>query len=113
LDEHVAHTIQSQLLPLDADIDILAVGQPGAPAKGTDDRDILMWIEQAGHIFVTGNRRTIPEHLRTHYQAGRSVPGIIFLRRRADLGRVIEQLYLLWAATVADEYVDRILYLPM
>lgn len=54
LDEHVSHAIQSQLLRLDADNDVLAVGQPGAPEKGTDDRDILVWIEKAGYVFVTG-----------------------------------------------------------
>ena len=113
LDEHVSHAIQSQLLRLDADNDVLAVGQPGAPEKGTDDRDILVWIEKAGYVFVTGNRRTIPEHLRVHYRADRRIPGLFFLRRRADLGRIIEQLYLLWAASEAEEYEDRILYLPM
>lgn len=113
LDEHVAHAVQSQLLRLDADIDILAVGQPGAPAKGTEDSDILLWIEKTGYLLVTGNRRTIPQHLRTHYQAGGSVPGIFFLRRKADLGRIIEQLFLLWAASEAEEYDNRIVYLPM
>ena len=38
LDEHVPHAIQSQLLRLDAEIDVLAVGQPLAPPKGTVDR---------------------------------------------------------------------------
>jgi hypothetical protein len=113
LDEHVAHAIQSQLLRLDADIDVLAVGQPGAPAQGTDDSNILAWIEQTGYVFITGNRRTIPEHLQAHYQAGRSVPGIFFLRRQADLGQIIEQLYLLWVASESEEYENRLLYLPM
>ena len=59
LDEHVPHAIQSQLLRLDAEIDVLAVGQPLAPPKGTSDPDILAWIEKTGYILVTGNRRTI------------------------------------------------------
>lgn len=40
LDEHVAHAIQSQLLRLDPDIKVLAVGQSGAPEKGTEDGDV-------------------------------------------------------------------------
>jgi len=113
LDEHVPHAIQSQLLRLDAEIDVLAVGQPLAPPKGTSDPDILAWIEKTGYILVTGNRRTIPEHVRVHYAAGHRVPGILLLKRGASLGEVIEQLYLLWAASDAEEYVDRLLYLPM
>lgn len=113
LDEHVPHAIQSQLLRLNAEIDVLMVGQPLAPPKGTSDADILAWIEKTGYILVTGNRRTIPEHVRAHYAAGHRVPGILLLRRGASLGQVIEQLYLLWTASDAEEYMDKLLYLPM
>ena len=44
LDEHVPRAIQSQLLRLDAEIDVLVVGQPLTPSKGTLDPDILAWI---------------------------------------------------------------------
>jgi hypothetical protein len=113
LDEHVPQAIQSQLLRLDAKIDILVVGQPLAPPKGTSDPDILAWIEKTGYILVSGNRRTIPQHVQAHYAAGHRVPGILLLKRGARVGQIIEQLYLLWAASDAKEYVDRLLYLPM
>jgi hypothetical protein len=113
LDEHIPHAIQSQLLWLDADIDVLAVGQPSAPQRGTSDPDILVWIEKTGYVLVTENRRTIPEYVQAHYAAGRRIPGILFLRRGASMGEIIEQLYLLRAASDAEEYVDKILYLPM
>jgi len=71
LDEHAPHAIQSQLLRLNAEIDVLPVGQPLAPRKGTSDLDILAWIEKTGYILITGNRRTIPEHVRAHHAAGR------------------------------------------
>jgi len=54
LDEHVPQAIQSQLLRLDARIDVLVVGQPLAPPKGTSDPDLLAWIEKTGYILVTG-----------------------------------------------------------
>ena len=113
LDEHVPHAIQSQLLRLDAEIEVVALGQPSAPPKGISDSELLAWIEESGYILVTANRRTIPEHVQAHYAAGRRIPGILFLKRGASLGQVIEQLYLLWAASDAKEYLDRTLYLPM
>ena len=113
LDEHVSRAIQSQLLRLDAEIDVIAVGQPLAPPKGTLDPDILLWIERTGYILVPANRRTIPEHMRVHYAERRRIPGILLLRRGASMGEIIEQLYLLWAASDAEEYRDKILYLPM
>lgn len=113
LDEHVPYVIRSRLLRLDTELDVLAVGQPLAPPKGTADPDILTWIEKTGYILVTANRRTIPEHVRAHYAAGNHIPGVLLLRRGASLGQIIEQLYLLWVASDAAEYVDRLLYLPM
>lgn len=113
LDEHVPHTVQDQLLRLDNSIDILVVGGSLAPAKGTLDEEILAWIEAKGYILVSANRRTIPGHVRDHIEAGGHIPGIILLRRDASLGEIIEQLYLLWVASDANEYLDRILYIPM
>ncbi|MBU4226133.1 MAG: DUF5615 family PIN-like protein [Chloroflexi bacterium] len=113
LDEHVSHTVQNQLLRQNTSIDILVVGQPLAPPKGTLDRDILTWIEGSGYILVTSNRRSIPDHARDHFEAGGHIPGILFIRRGASLGEIIEQLYMLWAASEAEEYVDRLLYIPI
>lgn len=113
LDEHLSHAIQSQLLRLDAQIEILVMGQSFAPAIGVADSDILLWLEQTGYVLVTNNRRTMPDHLRAHYDAGHRIPGIFLLKRHARIGQVIEQLYLLWVASEDEEYMDRLLYLPM
>ena len=113
LDEHLAHAIQSQLLRLDARIEILVMGQPFAPAIGVADQDILLWLEQNGYVLVTNNRRTMPDHVRAHYDTGHRIPGLFLLKRHAGIGQVIEQLYLLWVASEAEEYMDKVLYLPM
>ncbi|MEA3349609.1 MAG: DUF5615 family PIN-like protein [Chloroflexota bacterium] len=113
LDEHIPHSVRDQLLRLDDRLDILVIGHPLAPKKGTLDDEILTWIEETGYILVTSNRRTIPIHVRDHFEVGGHIPGIILLRRGASLGEIIEQLYLLWAASDAEEYLDRILYIPM
>lgn len=113
LDEHVPHAVRDQLLRLDSSMDILVIGGPLAPTKGTLDEEILSWIEATGYILVSSNRRTIPAHARNHFEEERHIPGIILLRRGIGLGEIIEQLHLLWAASDADEFRDRILYLPM
>jgi hypothetical protein len=113
LDENIPHAIHDQLLRLSSDIDVLTIGQPGVPVKGTPDPNLLHWIERTGYILVTGNRRTIPIHLQAHFEAGGHIPGILFLRRYASLGQVIENLFLLWAISEAEELQDRVLYIPL
>ena len=113
LDEHVNRAIQRQLRRLDARIEVLAIGDPGAPSAGTSDPDLLIWLEKEGYILVTENRSTMPMHLVDHYAAGRHVPGVFWIRPRAGLGAIIEELYLIWYASEADEYQDRTLFIPL
>jgi hypothetical protein len=113
LDEHVNRAIQRQLRRLDQEVEVLAIGNPGAPPTGTSDPDLLRWLEENGYILVTGNRSTIPGHLANHFAAGRHSAGILWLRPRAGIRAVIEELYLIWLASTAEEYRDRALFIPL
>ena len=62
LDEHINRAIQRQLRRHDVTIEILAIGDPGAPEKGTLDPPLLDWIEENGYTLVTEDRNTMPEH---------------------------------------------------
>jgi hypothetical protein len=113
LDEHVNRAIQRQLRRLDVRIEVLAIGEPGAPTTGTSDPDLLVWLEKEDDILVTENRSTMPVHLADHYAAGGHIPGILWIRPRIGLGVVIEALHLIWLASEAGEYHDRTLFIPL
>ncbi|MEW5957112.1 MAG: DUF5615 family PIN-like protein [Chloroflexota bacterium] len=113
LDEHLSRVIQRQLRRLEPQIEVLAIGDPGAPPKGTSDPDILIWLEANHYILVTENRSTIPDHLADHYAVGRHSPGIFWVRTNTGLGRITEELYLIWFASTAEEYRDRTLFIPL
>lgn len=113
LDENMPHAVRDQLVLRVPNMVILAVGDDTAPALGTPDPDILTWIEANGTVLVSRNRRTIPNHLQDHLEAGRHVPGILLLRRRSTLGQIIADLQLIWNVSEVDEYKDRIEYLPL
>lgn len=46
-------------------------------------------------------------------RAGCHLPGILVLRRQADIGQVIADLVLIAEAADDDEYLDRISYVPL
>jgi hypothetical protein len=77
LDEHSDRAVQRQLRRLDPRIEVLAIGDLGAPPSGTADPDLLVWIEAQGFLLVTKDRRTMPGHLERHLAGDRHVPGII------------------------------------
>ena len=113
LDEHITLVIQTQLQELEPTMRVLAVGQPDAPPKGTLDPDLLCWIEEHNCLLVTANRSSMPGHLRDHLTVGRHVPGILILPRQWNVGRALDALRLIWAASLPDEYRDQITYLVL
>jgi len=113
LDEDTPHTIRDQLVRREPAMEILAVGDEAAPALGASDAELLRWIEREGFVLISRNRRTIPQHLREHLEAGGHVPGILLFRRHYSLGRILEDLILIWEAGNPEQYRDRVEYLPL
>lgn len=113
LDENVDPMYKAQLLQQQPDLVIWAVGDPGAPKVGSSDPDILCWCEDHGFILITSNRKTMPGHLADHLSSGRHVPGIFTLNPDMSVGRTIEELLLIAAASGDIDYQDYSLYLPM
>ena len=87
LDEHINRAVQRQLRRLQPNIDVLAIGDPGAPEPGTLDPEILNWLEEHGYILVTENRSTMPKHLHDHFAADRHLPGLFWLRPGIGIGQ--------------------------
>ena len=112
-DEHVNRAIQRQLLRLNPNMDVIAIGDPGAPSTGTTDPEILNWLEESSYILVTENRSTIPRHLSDHFASGRHVPGVFWIRPGISLGKIVEELYLIWNTSSAEEYQDCALFIPL
>jgi predicted nuclease of predicted toxin-antitoxin system len=113
LDEHVDRAIQRQLRRTAPQIEVLAIGDPEAPAPGASDPDLLIWLEANEYILVTEDRSTIPNHLAAHLTAGHQNPGILWIRPEVSLGAVIRELYLIWLASTAEEYQGQTLFIPL
>jgi hypothetical protein len=113
LDENVDPLYRRELLEQDVTMVVWRVGDIGAPPRSTLDPDILTWCQDNSFLLVTNNRKSMPVHLRDHLAQGKHVPGIIVLNEDMSAGDTIEQLNLIWAAGLPDEFRDLIIYLPL
>ena len=113
MDENLDPLYKRQLLIKKPNLVVYAVGDPGSPPKGTFDQEILCWCEENGFILVTNNRKSMPAHLGAHLVQGRHIPGILTLNEEMSVGEIIEELLLIAGASLANEYQDRIEYLPV
>jgi hypothetical protein len=113
LDENLEPLYKTQLLRKKPDLVVYAVGDPGAPSKGTLDPEILCWCEENNFILVTNNRKSMPTHLGNHLSQGRHMPEIITLGAEMSVGETLEDLLLIAEAGTPEDYQDRIEYLPL
>jgi len=112
LDENESPRLKAALLRFNPAIDILRVGEPGAPPWGTPDPDILRYLELSQRVLVTSNRTTMPAHIEAHWAAGGHLWGLFWIRPRTSIGRLARELFLVWEASEADEWIDRLDWIP-
>ena len=113
IDENISPEYRTQLLRHEPSLTVLAVGDEGAPPKSTPDPDILEWCEQHQFNLITNNRESMPQHLSDYLAAGHHVPGIFTINLEVPMGKIIDELILIAGAADADEYMDRITYIPL
>jgi hypothetical protein len=112
LDEHVNPRLARAIWLHTRELVVWKIGDPGAPARGTLDDQILHWCEENEFVLITNNRASMPEHLTRHLENGRHIPGVFILNDKMTMGQTAEALYLIWAASLPGEYTDFILHLP-
>jgi hypothetical protein len=61
---------------------------------------------------VTHDQSTMPEHF-ARFIAARDSPGLLVVPQHVAPSLVAEELLLIWVSTDADEWVNRIAYLPL
>jgi hypothetical protein len=113
LDENVHPLYRTELLKRERTMVVWRVGMVGVPPRGTPDPEILNWCEKHAFILVTNNRASMPPHLTEHLAQGRHIPGILVLNDKMSINETLEELLLIWAVSTANEYADKMLYLPL
>lgn len=83
-----------------------------AGLAGLRDADVLRLSAEAGRILVSQDRRTMPVHFSRFVREGTS-PGVILLREAVPIATAIEELALIWSASEAHEWINRLVWIPL
>ena len=84
----------------------------GAGLANLSDTQVLAVTARAGRVLVTHDRRTMPRHFAEFITTQRS-PGLIIIPQLLPVSSVVEDLLLIWAATEAEEWTNRICFFPI
>ena len=94
----------------EAEMDFLSANE--ADLEGVPDPKVLALAAAEDRILVSHDFRTMPRHFGNFLQAGYSSAGVILVPQRLPVGEAIEELVLIWAASDAEEWQNRILRIP-
>jgi len=83
-----------------------------AGLAGLKDRDVLTLAARSSRLLVTHDRRTMPKHF-AEFIATETSAGVLVVPQKMPVTNVVEELILIWAATEAEEWRNRIYSLPL
>jgi hypothetical protein len=112
LDENLSPRLKVALLRMNPVIDVVRVGELEAPSLGTLDPEILNYLDLSQRLLVTANRASMPDHLANHWEAGKHIWGVLLIRPRTPLGRLAQDLFLVWESSEAEEWIDTVDWIP-
>lgn len=84
----------------------------GAGLEGLPDPEVLRVAADAGRILVFQDRKTIPRHFR-RFVSSTTSPGVILLREGISIASAIEELLLIWSASDAEDWINRLVWIPL
>lgn len=113
LDENLPPKLQAAILRFNGAIDILRVGDPDTPPLGTLDPEVLQYLELSQRLLVTDNRRSIPGHLEDYWETGGHSWGVFWLRPSGTIRIWAEELFVIWETSEAEEWIDKVDWIPL
>ena len=83
-----------------------------AGLHGLDDDAVLDKAAREGRLLVSHDRCTMPLHF-ANFTATRTSAGVILIAQDFPLRQVVEDLILIWEASEAEEWINRLDIIPL
>jgi hypothetical protein len=98
------------LLRLEPLVDFQTAAEAGL--RGLSDDLVLGRAADEGRILVTHDRRTMPRHF-AEFICHKHSPGVLIIAQNVSVRAAIEELLLIWSTSESEEWIDRIVDLPL
>lgn len=83
-----------------------------ANLSGMTDPEVLALTANEGRVLITHDRKTMPKYFSKFITRATS-PGLIVIPQSLSVSKSVDDLILIWSASEAEEWVNRIAYLPL
>jgi predicted nuclease of predicted toxin-antitoxin system len=76
------------------------------------DIDVLIMAAREGRMVVTHDQKTMPRQF-AEFITTETSPGLVVVPQHLTIAAVTEDLLLIWFASEAEEWINRISFLPV
>ena len=83
-----------------------------AELSGVEDEEVLRKAARENRLLVSHDRRTMPFHF-ARFIATQTSTGLIIVSQDLPIRQAAEELALIWEASEAEEWINRIASLPV
>jgi hypothetical protein len=77
------------------------------------DPEVLALAAEQQRVLVSHDVGTMPAHFRAFRNAGKQSAGVFLIPQTLDMGIAIDELLLIWIASEAAEWENRLEWLPL
>ena len=84
-----------------------------ANLEGVPNPKVLALAAEQDRILVSHDFQTMPRHFGEFLQVRGSSPGVLLVPQYLPIGEAIDELVLIWGASDAQEWENRILRIPL
>ena len=79
----------------------------------SSDHEILEYADFQGLLVVSHDVNTMPAAANQRTSRGDSFSGLLMIQQSLSVGKVIDQLVMIWSASEMAEWKDLIVFLPL
>ena len=83
-----------------------------AGLRGLSDGEVLALASAQGRILVSHDRKTMPRNF-AEFTRSKASPGLFLISQKTELLAAIEGLLLVWTASEAEDWTNKIFTIPL
>lgn len=110
-DANLQHHIVAGCLRREPTLDFKSAAAAGL--GGQSDLSVLSLAARENRILVTQDIRTMPRYFAEFLEGGNRSPGVVMIPQTVSTRQAIDALVLIWAVSDPEEWVDRIVKIPL
>lgn len=108
-DADLKQSIVNGVIRRQPDLDFQSANAAGL--EGKTDQEVLVIAAQERRVLVTHDRRTMPAEF-GKFVMSKTSSGVLIISQRLSINESIEALTLIWKASTAEEWVNKIMSIP-